>query len=367
MDTTEFDIDFLSQKLAENPQSPLFARLADLYLNRNQPNDALALCELGVQSYPMYAAGQIVLGKCYLALQEYSKARNAFQQAILLSPYNRVAKKLFHDVSQQNDEPIRVTDSDYFTEATSTEQTHEQEISRVPDTFAIDDAELNFAQTAEPVQEKRTIEQSESVVDEFTQSLRMQNLEAPMLDTSTFASSEMAPQELPYIQPTISSEDVDTESSSAFPSLETYINEQSSSIQSTISLDEYISQSHQSSQSNQFDDVETPLMNETEEMLQEPVSNLDALAEKLQNVQRIVPRETNEPEQPAPTSYDEPISDEPDIVTPTLAEIYASQGEYNAAIQAYEILMLSHPDDQEKFQQRIDEFQLKQMKKDGLV
>lgn len=359
MDTTEFDIDFLSQKLAENPQSPLFARLADLYLNRNQPNDALALCESGVQMYPMYAAGQIVLGKCYLALQEYSKARNAFQQAILLSPNNRVAKKLFYDVPQQNDEPIRVTESDYFTEATLSSV-----VQSAPDTFAIDDAELNFAQTAEPSQEETPTEQTESVVDDFTQSLRMQHLEAPTLDTSTFASSEMAPQELPYIQPTISSEDVDTESSSAFPNLETYINEQSPLIQSTISLDEYISQSRQ----NIPEQVETPVMNEIEEeTLQEPVSNLDELAEKLQNAQRIVPRETNEPEQPAPTSYDEPISDEPDIVTPTLAEIYASQGEYNAAIQAYEILMLSHPDDQEKFQKRIDEFQLKQMKKDGLV
>ena len=37
MDTTEFDIEFLTQKLSDNPQSPLFARLADLII----PNEEM--------------------------------------------------------------------------------------------------------------------------------------------------------------------------------------------------------------------------------------------------------------------------------------------------------------------------------------
>ena len=55
------------------------------------------------------------------------------------------------------------------------------------------------------------------------------------------------------------------------------------------------------------------------------------------------------------------------MVTPTLAEIYASQGEYGAAIQAYEILMFSHPGKTAEYQQRIRELQKKQLEKEGLL
>ena len=98
MDLSEFDIDFLSQRLSDNPQSPLFARLADLYLLKNQSSEALKLCEAGVQSYPSYATGYVVLGKCYLALNENSKAKLAFTQALHLSPFNQVARRFLSEL-----------------------------------------------------------------------------------------------------------------------------------------------------------------------------------------------------------------------------------------------------------------------------
>jgi len=47
----------------------------------------------------------------------------------------------------------------------------------------------------------------------------------------------------------------------------------------------------------------------------------------------------------------------PKIVTPTLAEIYAAQGEYQEAINAYRALMGRRPDDSEQFQKRIQELE----------
>ena len=41
MEFEEFDIEFLAQKMAENPQSPLFARLADLYIGKEQVVEAI--------------------------------------------------------------------------------------------------------------------------------------------------------------------------------------------------------------------------------------------------------------------------------------------------------------------------------------
>src|ERR1039458_1610488 len=107
MDLSEFDIDFLSQKLSDNPQSPLFARLADLYLSTNQSTEALKLCEAGVQTYSSYATGYVILGKCYSALNENSKARLAFAQALHLAPFNQLARKLLDEIPFTADEPIQ--------------------------------------------------------------------------------------------------------------------------------------------------------------------------------------------------------------------------------------------------------------------
>src|SRR5450759_396823 len=106
MDLSEFDIDFLSLRLSDNPQSPLFARLSDLYLSKNQSSEALKLCETGVQAYSSYATGYVVLGKCYLALNENSKAKLAFTQAMHLSPFNQVARKLLSEIVSVADESL---------------------------------------------------------------------------------------------------------------------------------------------------------------------------------------------------------------------------------------------------------------------
>lgn len=47
MQLEEFDIEFLALKMSENPQSMLFARLADLYLTKEQPVEAMKLLEEG--------------------------------------------------------------------------------------------------------------------------------------------------------------------------------------------------------------------------------------------------------------------------------------------------------------------------------
>ena len=112
MDLSEFDIDFLSQKLSDNPQSPLFARLADLYLSKNQSSEALKLCEAGVQVFSSYATGYVVLGKCYLSLNENSKARLAFSQALHFAPFNQVARKLLDEIPLSADESLPVANEE---------------------------------------------------------------------------------------------------------------------------------------------------------------------------------------------------------------------------------------------------------------
>jgi tetratricopeptide (TPR) repeat protein len=289
MDLSEFDIDFLSQKLSDNPQSPLFARLADLYLSTNQSTEALKLCEAGVQTYPSYSTGYVILGKCYSALNENSKARLAFAQALHLAPFNQLARKLLDEIPFTSDEPIQ-------------------------------NPEIESTDTTPPA--------AETAVQE--ESLPMQNVDEPLLTAEPIAE---APVEEEAVQETVQQGIVETPpvESAELSSVDEYIQQHSANAgtEKLVSLDEYLDQAA------------------------EP-TGLDSLATQLENAGRIVPQE------PEPSlSSEESAPLDSIVITPTLAEIYASQGEYGAAIQAYEILIYSKPNERERFEKRISELQAK--------
>ena len=59
-----------------------------------------------------YATGYVVLGRCYLALNENSKARLAFAQALHLAPFNQLARKFLDEIPPASDEPSLTTESE---------------------------------------------------------------------------------------------------------------------------------------------------------------------------------------------------------------------------------------------------------------
>ena len=78
----------LEKALRLDPDSPRFARLADLYLKRGRIERALELCQKGCASFPDYATGFIVLSKCYEKRGALEDAREAMGQALRLDPEN---------------------------------------------------------------------------------------------------------------------------------------------------------------------------------------------------------------------------------------------------------------------------------------
>lgn len=385
MEFEEFDIEFLAQKMAENPQSPLFARLADLYIGKEQSAEVMKLLEEGIKLYPEYYAGYIVLGKAHLALKEYSKAQNAFEKAISLSPFNQTAAKLLLSVPNKPDESTRTTDETYFSPTVVQPEAEpiEEFTSPAPEPM-MESAELSPFQT--------------STVEEM-------NFTQPVNDAISSPYEEPAIQSTGFgTGPTASSG-----TDQIFPSYDDYFAQNQSRVntQSPISLDDYLSGDHSpvnspaaeqsSSQvfnNETFDTAEfsgqpsahvdpepvfaspeqaqlfaemNALNEETGMETQESTTDIDSLAEKLQSAEKIVPKENYQPQHPVPNEAQENQAYETDAVTPTLAEIYASQGEFRAAIQAYEILMFSQPAKGGEFQQRIRELQQQQMEKDGLI
>ena len=78
----------LEKGYRRNPDSPLFARLADLYLKRGKTEHALEICLQGCQKFPEYATGFMVLARCYEAGGAVEEARDALDQALRIDPVN---------------------------------------------------------------------------------------------------------------------------------------------------------------------------------------------------------------------------------------------------------------------------------------
>ncbi|HMD14706.1 MAG TPA: hypothetical protein VKI62_08780, partial [Bacteroidota bacterium] len=89
----------LESKLSHRPESPLFARLASEYLAEQRIAEAKELCLDGVQRFPQYATGHLILAQCYNAESDYVSALTALEQAENLLPDSTVVRD-FRDTVQ---------------------------------------------------------------------------------------------------------------------------------------------------------------------------------------------------------------------------------------------------------------------------
>ncbi len=91
----------LEKAFRREPDAPLFARIADLYLDKGRTERALSLCEEGCANFPDYSTGFVVLSKCYEKQGEVEKAREAMGHALRLDPENPGSYKRLSRLFQQ--------------------------------------------------------------------------------------------------------------------------------------------------------------------------------------------------------------------------------------------------------------------------
>jgi tetratricopeptide (TPR) repeat protein len=72
----------LEKKLKENPQSLVFARLADIYLTEDRIDDAIQVCQAGLKGNPTYVTGHFVLAKAYMLQNDLEKAESALKKVL---------------------------------------------------------------------------------------------------------------------------------------------------------------------------------------------------------------------------------------------------------------------------------------------
>ena len=72
--------------LEAGSDSILFAHKAFKFLEDQQYDEALTLCEAGVKQFPFYAEGHFILGKCYQTIKKYDDAKNEYERTLSFMP-----------------------------------------------------------------------------------------------------------------------------------------------------------------------------------------------------------------------------------------------------------------------------------------
>lgn len=78
----------------ENPESIVFAPIAEMFLMYNMVDDAIKICVDGVGRFPDFISGRIALAKAYVAKSEWRKAREQIRQVLERVPNHPAASEL---------------------------------------------------------------------------------------------------------------------------------------------------------------------------------------------------------------------------------------------------------------------------------
>lgn len=89
------------EQYAGNPDSLVFARLADLHRKAGDPERALEVLREGLRHHPDYASGHLVRGRCLRALGDREEAREAFRRVLELDGRNLVAHRSLAELARE--------------------------------------------------------------------------------------------------------------------------------------------------------------------------------------------------------------------------------------------------------------------------
>jgi len=372
MMTENLDIEFLEEYLEKYPDSLMFARLADAYLKSNKVDRAVELCEQGIRKHPYYITGHFVLGKCYLAKKQFEQAEKEFKRVLLFDPKYLAAHKYYGDVMKEIgwentstmsykkilqidplDEVARSMAGEHILESEKTPETIEStfaEKGEDGDKSAVDEIE---PMPVRPEEEDLLFEGDE---------LKEEDLEQP--EPEEQIDDRKAEEYSSLLDDIFKDEVVEEEEEKETPPTEAAQDEEEDIFKD---LDETKTTVEQSPESY-LTDLDFP--EEPSEKTQDEPPAFDGIdpeppsKQETQSMPFDFAPEPKEEEQPSPPPPKRPPEPEPKktqknkIVTPTLGEIYAAQGQYAKAIDVFETLLKKHPEN-EFYSKKITELQQK--------
>ncbi|MBI3805862.1 MAG: tetratricopeptide repeat protein [Nitrospirae bacterium] len=101
----------LMEKISANPTSRLFVPLAEEYLKCDLAEEAAAVLVDGIKNHPTYVGARVMLGKIYLQKNQIPEAEAEFEQVITIHPENILAHKKLAQIYQKKGSPQQALES----------------------------------------------------------------------------------------------------------------------------------------------------------------------------------------------------------------------------------------------------------------
>ena len=103
-ESAEDEIRRFEEQFRRQPESLVFARLADAYRKAGDPHRALAVLEEGIRRHMDYLSAHIVRARTYRDLGRFEDARSAFGRVIEIDAENLVAIQGLAEVAREADD-----------------------------------------------------------------------------------------------------------------------------------------------------------------------------------------------------------------------------------------------------------------------
>ncbi len=371
------DIKFLEGKLEKNPDSILFARLADAYLQADRIEEAIELCENSIKKHPFYVTGHYVLAKIYLKKKLFDQAEKELKRVLLFDPkfiaahrdYGELMSHIgWNNTCEMSYEEILHIDA--FNEKARQRLKELKEHSpatREPRQETQPEVEYDMTEENILAGVGDTIEEEEPLLEKIEPEKKSAHSDSrsyyPQESSGDFEDEQANLDMLEDIfRDDIGSDLIIDED--AAPTIKPKPHPKqapSFDITEPKFLSEDITQKtkYEEFESEDFDGLEDDeifsiIPDEKEQAIQEPEPYAPEPERKFQ-------KKSEPPKPPAPVEKSDPGDSDKrkeKIVTPTLGEIYAAQQQYAKAIGVYEILRKKDPNN-ELYRQKIEYLQKK--------
>ena len=105
-ESAEDEIRRFEEQFTRQPESLVFARLADAYRKAGDPHRALAVLEEGIRRHTDYLSAHIVRARTYRDLGRVEDARSAFERVIEIDAQNLVAIQGVAEIAREADDTV---------------------------------------------------------------------------------------------------------------------------------------------------------------------------------------------------------------------------------------------------------------------
>jgi tetratricopeptide (TPR) repeat protein len=112
-------IEELRRRVQLDPASIAFAALAEQYRRAGQFEDAIAVCEAGLQRHPAYISARVTLGRSLLEFGRFGEARHQLEHVLRTAPENLAAIRALAEIHARVGDHSHVSQSDARDDAAS--------------------------------------------------------------------------------------------------------------------------------------------------------------------------------------------------------------------------------------------------------